>query len=287
MGASLLRREAPDRHRLAAAYPEIFSRRLAGRLTAVAIAAIVLGLFVFGLVWLGFSFSSLVQGAGRLGIILQFMFPPTAGDLFPVYVKALAQTLSIAFLGTMLAALLAFPLSFLAARNVVSQRLIHFLTRRWFDTLRGVDTLIWALIFINVVGLGPFAGILAVAMSDLGAFGKLFSEAIETADRKQVEGVIAAGASKLHEVRFGIVPQVLPIFLSQILYYFESNTRSATVIGIVGAGGIGLYLSNEINQQNWDHVSFIIIMILIAVALIDFVSSHLRRSIIGVSANPI
>jgi phosphonate transport system permease protein len=287
MDAFLLRSETPDRDRMAAAYPEVFSPRLAKRLKAVSIGATVVGLFVFGLVWLGFLFTGLVRGAGRLGIILRLMFPPSAGDLFPVYVKALAQTLSIAFLGTALAAVLAFPLSFFAARNVVGQRLIHFLTRRWFDTLRGVDTLIWALIFIDVVGLGPFAGILAVAMSDLGAFGKLFSEAIETADRKQVEGMISTGASRIHEVRFGIVPQVLPIFLSQVLYYFESNTRSATVIGIVGAGGIGLYLSNEINQQNWDHVSLIILMILLTVALIDFVSSRLRHSIIGVSAKPI
>lgn len=287
MNVMLPRGDAPEHARLAAAYPEVFAPKLLPRFKAAAIAAIVVGLFLVGLVWLGFSFTSLIRGASRLGIILQLMFPPSPGDLFPIYLKALAQTLSIAFLGTLLAAILAFPLSFLAARNVVSQRLIHFLTRRWFDTLRGVDTLIWALIFINVVGLGPFAGILAVAMSDLGAFAKLFSETIETADRKQVEGVISTGASKIHAVRFGMVPQVLPIFLSQVLYYFESNTRSATVIGIVGAGGIGLYLSNEINQQNWSHVSFIILMILVTVALIDFTSSHLRHSIIGISTKAI
>ena len=152
-------------------------------------------------------------------------------------------------------------LAFIAAKNVVGQKIIHFLTRRFLDTIRGVDTLIWALMFINVVGLGPFAGILAVAMSDLGSFGKLFSEAIETADTKPIDGVSSTGGSTLHEIRFAIIPQVLPVILSQVLYYFESNTRSATVIGIVGPGGIGLYLSNEINQQNWDHVSFIIIMI--------------------------
>ena len=215
------------------------------------------------------------------------MFPPSPGALLHLYLKGLAETLAIAFLGTMLAAILAFPLAFIAAKNVVGQRIVHFLSRRFLDTIRGVDTLIWALIFINVVGLGPFAGILAVAMSDIGSFGKLFSEAIETADTKPVDGVTSTGGSALHQIRFGIVPQVLPVILSQVLYYFESNTRSATVIGIVGAGGIGLYLSNEINQQNWDHVSFIILMILATVAAIDFVSARLRFAIIGRSATPV
>ena len=167
-----------------------------------------------------------------------------------------------------------------------AQRIVHFLSRRFLDTIRGIDTLIWALIFINVVGLGPFAGILAVAMSDLGSFGKLFSEAIETADTRPVDGITSTGGSALHRIRFGIVPQVLPVILSQVLYYFELNTRSATVIGIVGAGGIGLYLSNEINQQNWDHVSFIILIILGSVAAIDFVSGRIRFAIIGRAAKP-
>ena len=209
------------------------------------------------------------------------MFPPTPGHLLPLYLKGLAETLAIALLGTMLAAVIAFPLAFIAAKNVVAQRVIHFLSRRFLDTIRGVDTLIWALIFINVVGLGPFAGILAVAMSDIGSFGKLFSEAIETADTKPIDGVTSTGGSALHKIQFGIVPQVLPVILSQVLYYFESNTRSATVIGIVGAGGIGLYLSNEINQQNWDHVAFLIGMILITVAIIDWISSRIRFAIIG------
>lgn len=270
-----------DRSRLVATYPEIFSANIVARARSVGVVSAIVGIFVFGLVWLGFSPASLVRGASRLGVILQLMFPPTPGDLLLVYAKALGQTLSIAFLGTMLAAIVAFPLSVFAARNIVGQRAIRFLAKRSFDALRGIDTLIWALIFINVVGLGPFSGILAVAMSDLGAFGKLFSEAFETVGPKQVEGVTSTGASKAHEVRFGILPQVLPVFLSQVLYYFESNVRSATVIGIVGAGGIGLYLSNEINQQNWDHVSFIILMILVAVAVIDWLSSRVRSSMIG------
>jgi len=101
--------------------------------------------------------------------------------------------------------------------------------RRLLDSIRGVDTLIWALVWINVVGLGPFAGVLAIAVADFGAFGKLFSEAIEAADRKQVEGIRAAGGNALHEIRFGLMPQVLPVIAGQVLYFIESNTRSATI----------------------------------------------------------
>ena len=275
-----------ERARLAEAYPDIFRPSLFKRMQSVAIIGALVGLFLFGMVWLGFSFEKLATGVSRLGVIIGLMLPPSPGNLLHLYLKGLAETLAIAFLGTLLGAILAFPLAFIAAKNVVGQRIVHFLSRRFLDTIRGVDTLIWALIFINVVGLGPFAGILAVAISDVGSFGKLFSEAIETADTKPVDGVTSTGGSALHQIRFGIVPQVLPVILSQVLYYFESNTRSATVIGIVGAGGIGLYLSNEINQQNWDHVSFIILMILATVAAIDYVSGRARFAIIGQSARP-
>lgn len=273
-----------DRARLAEAYPDIIRPPFSKRMPAVATAVALVGLFLFGMVWLGFSLEKLVTGISRLGVIIGLMFPPSPGGLLHLYLKGLSETLAIAFLGTLLAAVIAFPLAFIAAKNVVGQRIVHFLSRRIFDTIRGVDTLIWALIFINVVGLGPFAGILAVAMSDVGSFGKLFSEAIETADTKPIDGVTSTGGSAFHQIRFGIVPQVLPVILSQVLYYFESNTRSATVIGIVGAGGIGLYLSNEINQQNWDHVAFLIIMVLITVAIIDFISARLRFALIGRAA---
>lgn len=276
-----------DRDRLTESYPDIFRPSIFQRMQTLAIAGALVGLFLFGMAWLGFSFEKLVTGISRLGVILGLMFPPSPGTLLNLYLKGLTETLAIAFLGTMLGAILAFPLAFIAAKNVVGQRIVHFLSRRFLDTIRGVDTLIWALIFINVVGLGPFAGILAVAISDVGSFGKLFSEAIETADKKPVDGVTSTGGSALHQIRFGIVPQVLPVILSQVLYYFESNTRSATVIGIVGAGGIGLYLSNEINQQNWDHVAFIILMILATVAAIDYVSGRARFAIIGRRAGPV
>src|SRR5262249_35980469 len=162
-----------------------------------------------------------------------------------IFLHALAETVAIAFLGTLTAAVFAFPVGFLAAKNVVPNIFVHFGVRRVLDTIRGIDVLIWALIFINVVGLGPFAGVLAIAMSDFGTYGKLFSEAIETADQKPVEGVLAAGGSRLHTVRFALAPGIFPVIASQVLYYFESNTRSATIIGIVGAGGIGMHVAEQ------------------------------------------
>ncbi len=250
----------------------------AGTLAAVAVA---LAVYAAGLVLLDISPVRIWHGLGQLGAIAWLMLPPSAGGHFSLYLEALGQTLSIAFLGTLLAAALALPFGFLAARNVAANRLVHILARRSLDTVRSIDVLIWALIWINVVGLGPFAGALAIASSDCGALAKLMSEAVETADRKPVEGVLASGGSRWLAIRFGLVPQVLPVFASQLLYFFESNTRSATIIGIVGAGGIGLHLYEQIRVLEWQQAAFLILMVLAAVTAIDFVSRRLRLAIIG------
>ncbi|BBK38474.1 phosphonate ABC transporter, permease protein PhnE [Allostella sp. ATCC 35155] len=267
------------RQRHAAQFAAPLGRRLA---TGLAIGGPVLLLF-FGLWWIDASPARLWHGLGQLGTFAALMVPPDFGtpERLQIYLHALAETVAIAFLGTLTAAILAFPLGFIAARTVVGQRVVHFLSRRFLDTIRGVDTLIWALIWINVVGLGPFAGVLAIMSSDIGSFGKLFSEAIEATERKAGEGVVAAGGGGLHRIRFGLLPQVLPVMLSQVLYYFESNTRSATIIGIVGAGGIGLHLAEQIRTLEWQTVSFLILIILAAVALIDVLSTALRSRIVG------
>ncbi|MBW7961782.1 phosphonate ABC transporter, permease protein PhnE [Bradyrhizobium sp. BR 10261] len=265
---------------LRARYPDVFNRPASARLATPAMLVAALAIFVFGLVDLDFSPARFITGLSQLGWISMMMMPPDPGSSLPLYLKALGETLSIALLGTTLAALLALPVSLVAARNIVPN-IVRFPVRRFLDSIRGVDTLIWALVWINVVGLGPFAGVLAIAVADFGAFGKLFSEAIEGADRKQVEGIRACGGSALHEIRFGLMPQVLPVIAGQVLYFIESNTRSATIIGIVGAGGIGLQLAEQIRVLEWQKVSFLILMILVAVAGIDFISGKLRFAIIG------
>ena len=249
-------------------------------LSGLALAAL---LFLYGALTLGVSPSKIFFGLGELAVMVMRMFPPDAQQ-FNTYLYAIAETLAIALLGTLSAAVVAFPLGFLAARNTTINRVVHFFARRSFDTLRGIDILIWALIWINVVGLGPFAGVLALFMSDLGIFGKLFSEAIEAADKKPVEGVLSTGGTHATSVRFGILPQVMPILLSQVLYAFESNTRSASIIGIVGAGGIGLILSEQIRTMELQQLSCVILMILVTVALIDFFCSKIRFAIIGKQA---
>lgn len=274
---------ASARAELVARHRAAIDGSLKTRLTTIGVVAGLLGLLIYGLTTFEVSFWKIVHGLSNLGTFVVLMLPPDPGSLARamIFVKALFETIAIAFLGTILAAIFAFPLGFLAANNVVANRVVHFLARRSLDSVRGVDALIWALIWVNVVGLGPFAGMLAIMTHNLGELGKLYSEAIEAADKKAVEGVTSSGGGKLHEIRFGLLPQVLPVIASQVLYYIESNTRSSTIIGIVGAGGIGLYLAETIRTLEWQQVSFLILLVLAAVSVIDLLSNKLRFAIIG------
>lgn len=238
-------------------------------------------LTAYCLVRFDFSPTRLWNGLDGLGAIVRHMFPPESGGAFMEFLGAIGETLAMAFLGTFFAALLAVPIAFFASKNVFRFSFGRFFVRRGMDFLRGVDQLIWALIFVRAVGLGPLAGIFAIMISDTGTLAKLFSESIENVDRKPVEGVRAAGGGSLQTIRFGLVPQVLPMFLSSALYIFESNVRSATILGIVGAGGIGFQLSERIRGHRWEEACLILIMILVTVALVDLVSKFLRQRLIG------
>lgn len=268
-------------HQVARRHSNLMRLGDVGRRYMAGIVIFALLFLCVGLVEAEFSLSRIIVGAGRLGDFAALMVPPEPGANLKLYVFAMIETLAIALLGTSIAAFLAFPVAILACRNVLPIWLARFFLRRSFDTIRGVETLIWALIWISAVGMGPFAGVLAMATADFGAFGKLFAETIETADQRPVEGIRSTGGTTAQEFRFGVLPQVLPVIAGQVLYYFESNTRSATIIGIVGAGGIGLHLSELIRTLEWRQVSFIVLMILIVVAAIDFLSSRLRQMIGG------
>ena len=194
---------------------------------------------------------------------------------------ALGETVLMAFLGTMGAGLFAFPLAFLAASNFAPSNLVRLPLRRMFDFFRGVDGLIWTVILSRAFGPGPLTGSLAILMTDTGTFGKTFSEALENIDDKQVEGVASTGANALQRARFGVLPQVAPVILSQLLYYLESNTRSATIIGALVGGGIGLLLTQAIlTQKDWEEVSYYIILIVLMVMAMDSFSGWLRRRFI-------
>lgn len=200
---------------------------------------------------------------------------------------ALYETLLMAVLGTLTAGLVALFLSMLAAANFTPSRVLRFFMRRLFDFLRGIDMLIWSLIFIRAFGLGPLTGALAIAFTDTGTLGKLFSEALENVEKKPIEGVRATGANALQRYRFGVIPQILPVFLSQTIYFLEANTRSATVIGALGAGGIGLLLVETMNtQRDWENVAYLIVLTILLVITMDSLSSFLRRRLIKGGDDP-
>ena len=237
--------------------------------------------FIGALWYFDFSPTRLWNGLNGLGTILVLMIPPSPGELWVEILKGIAESVAMAFLGTFMAAIVAVPLGFMGARNVVTATLLRFSLRRVFDGMRGVDQLIWALAFVRAVGLGPLAGVLAIFVSDIAVLSKLYAEAIENAEKRQVEGVSAAGGGRLLGIRFGLLPQVAPVMLAQALYFFESNTRSASILGVVGAGGIGLQIAERIRVRHWDEVAFIIILMIITVAAIDWISARIRRRLIS------
>jgi phosphonate transport system permease protein len=194
---------------------------------------------------------------------------------------AIFETILMAFLGTMMAAIVALPLAFLAARNFMPLGLFRGAVRRVFDFVRGVDGLIWTIILSRAFGPGPMTGAIAIAITDAGSFGKTFSEALENIDEKQVEGIRSTGANAALRARYGVIPQLMPILLAQVLYYLESNTRSATVIGAIVGGGIGLLLTQAIiTQKDWEEVAYYIVLIILMVMLMDSLSGWLRRKLI-------
>ncbi len=200
-------------------------------------------------------------------------------------VWAIGETILMAFLGTFGGAMIALPLAFLAAKRFAPFMAIRFAMRRVFDFVRGVDALIWTIVLSRAFGPGPMTGALAILVTDTGTFGKIFSEALENVDGKQIEGVSSTGAKPLQRYRFGVIPQVVPVLLSQILYFLESNTRSATIIGAITGGGIGLLITQAIQtQKDWEEVAYYIVLIILMVIFMDWVSGWLRRRLIAGNA---
>jgi phosphonate transport system permease protein len=267
-----------------AAHPLAFRAPLPVRLRRAALWAGFGLLFCWCLYDFDFSPLRIWEGLGRLGRVLSFMFPPhiwTEWQEFADILKGLGETLSMAFLGTLLGAVIAFPLCFLGAKNINRLPFLRFTVRRGFDIIRAFETLILALIFIRAFGLGPLAGVLAIAVGEICVLAKLYAEAIENTSNKPVDGVVAAGGSRTQSIRFAVLPQVMPVLLSITLYNFESNVRSGTILGIVGAGGIGFLLADRITAYRWDEAWSIIFLIIAMVYLIDWLSGLIRARFIG------
>ena len=200
----------------------------------------------------------------------------------PKYLKLLFETFNMALLATIVGSNLALFLSFLAAKNISPNSLVFFTIRRILEFFRGVPEIIFAILFVWVLGIGPLAGIIAMTLHTTGSLGKLFSEVHENSNNKPIDALKASGGNWLSEMKFGLLPQVLPNLISYILLRFEINIRASTILGFVGAGGIGQELYLVINFNYYEEVSAIIMLIILTVVSIDLFSGYLRKNIIGV-----
>nr|MBF0681984.1 phosphonate ABC transporter, permease protein PhnE [Pseudomonas sp.] len=218
---------------------------------------------------------ALYRDGGNMAVFAADFFPPDFSD-WRQYLREMIVTVQIALWGTVLAIICAIPLSILSSENIVPWW-VYQPVRRLMDACRSINEMVFAMLFVVAVGLGPFAGVLALFVSTTGVLAKLFAEAVEAIEPGPVEGVRATGASALQEVIFGVLPQVLPLWISYALYRFESNVRSATVVGMVGAGGIGVILWEAIRGFQFAQTCALLIMIILVVSLIDVLSQRLRK----------
>ncbi|MGE0652429.1 MAG: phosphonate ABC transporter, permease protein PhnE [Alphaproteobacteria bacterium] len=218
---------------------------------------------------------ALINDSANMVQFLNGFFPPDFHQ-WPTYLSEMLITIKIAIWGTALAIVTAVPFGILSSENIAPWWIVHPI-RRLMDMFRAINEIVFAMLFVVAVGLGPFAGVLALWIHTTGVLAKLMSEAVEAIDPQPVEGIRATGASRLQEVVFGVVPQVLPLWISFSLYRFESNVRSATVLGIVGAGGIGMVLWELIRGFSYAETAAVIIVIVISVTVLDLLSQRLRK----------
>jgi phosphonate transport system permease protein len=218
---------------------------------------------------------ALIQDSANMAVFSRDFFPPNFHD-WRIYLREMVITLHIAVWGTFLAVLCAIPLGLLCAENI-APAWIYQPVRRLMDACRAINEMVFAMLFIVAVGLGPFAGVMALFVHTTGVLAKLFAEAIEAVDQRPVEGVRATGANALEGILYGVIPQVLPHWVSYSLYRFESNVRSASVVGMVGAGGIGVVLHEAIRGFDYAETSAILLIIIVSVTLIDLLSASVRR----------
>lgn len=217
----------------------------------------------------------LAKDSGNMATFLTEFFPPDFRE-WRSYLREMIVTVHIAVWGTLLAIVCAVPFGLLSSANIVPMW-VYQPVRRLMDACRAINELVFAMLFIVAVGLGPFAGVLALWVHTTGTLAKLFAEAVEAIDPRPVEGVRATGASALEEILYGVIPQVLPLWISYSLYRFESNVRSASVVGMVGAGGIGVILYEVIRGFEYAQTCAVILIIIVFVSSIDLLSARVRR----------
>ena len=224
------------------------------------------------------SLLKLERGLPWMADFVVRMLPPDFSVLGSA-VKGAVQTLEIAVVGTSLAALLALPLGFLSARNVAPPSLFYAM-RGVLNLFRSIDTMVYALFFVAAVGLGPFPGVMAVVVYTTMSLAKLYSEAIEGIDPGPVEAITATGATRLQVLRYGVMPQIIPLFISYILYRLETNIRAAAILGFVGAGGIGFYIQTYLRMMNYRAAACVLLVLIGMVMAVDFASSQIRKVLV-------
>ena len=221
----------------------------------------------------------LVTGLPRLGHWLASAWPPRLDEL-PLFLQRTAETVAMAAIGTTIATLLAVPAAVLASRNITPFPRLYYPVRWFLNALRGIDAFVFALLFVAAVGLGPFAGVLGIALHTWGSAAKLYADHIENAQLGPLEAVRSTGAGRYTAIVYGLLPDVLPVLLSTTLFWWEFNVRASTVLGVVGAGGIGLELKNSMDLLDFSRLFTIIAVILVVVTALDQLSGWLRRRLV-------
>lgn len=258
--------------------PSIFPVKTKVQITTILV--IVLSFYLFSMFWTqqkmvgGFSnvFANVIT-------VVEKFFPPNLSVITAVW-DPMAQTIQMAIIATTVAAVLTVPLALLSAQNITTSKPLYLLTRTILNILRTIPDLVLAVIFVGLFGVGLFPGIVALVIFSLGILAKLISETIESVDMNPLEAMRASGGSVLQVIFYGLVPQVLPQFTSFVLYVFEINIRASVVLGLVGAGGIGLVLDQQLKFYNYPNVMTIIILIFIVVLIIEYISNKLREALI-------
>jgi phosphonate transport system permease protein len=265
--------------RLDRTYPEPAPIWLSGGWRFALVLLAVLAVYAAGIHLAQFDLQKFFTGLPRMAGWAAKAWPPDFSEMDLLFYRA-AETVAIALVGTTIGVLVALPLSLLAAANVTPNRLLYHAARWVMNVLRGIDSFIFAILFVAAVGLGPFAGVMGVALHAAGAIAKLWAEAIEAVEPGPMEAVTMTGANRIKVLGYALLPDILPIMTSIAIYAFEYNVRSSAVLGLVGAGGIGQELKNAVDLLNFPRLFTILMIIVVMVTIIDQLSAFVRRRLV-------
>ncbi|WP_082153610.1 phosphonate ABC transporter, permease protein PhnE [Bacillus sp. LL01] len=243
------------------------------------IFSLVIGFYILSTVKTNATIGDLINGIPNMFKVMVKFFPPNL-NVFVHILDPLATTIQMAIIATTIAAILCVPLSLLAAQNVTTNKFVYTFVRSMLNILRTIPDLVLAVIFVGLFGIGVLPGILALIIFSLGILAKLISETIESVDMNPMEAMSASGANTMQKIRFALIPQILPQFVSFVLYVFEINIRASVVLGLVGAGGIGIILSQQLRFYNYPNAMLIILVIFALVVIIEYISTKIREAIV-------